>query len=140
MTVHHRKIKQIQLAIDGVNYECQIQTWNLDPGVGEGERMYAQCPDGEFVEEPEAEGTLEVTFWADWRSGGISDFLWTNSGKIAAFTLDHHPDIPEEHVQWNGKLRVVAPPTGGEARTTETHELTFQVIGDVTDGYGRVAA
>lgn len=140
MSVHHRKLKQIQFAIGTINFECQVQTWNLDPGVGEGERMYAQCPQGEFIEEPTPEGTLELTFYADYRSDGISDFLWKNSGTTADFTLDHHPDIPEEHVQWTGRVRLAAPPTGGDARTTETTEVTLQILGDVTDGYGRVAA
>lgn len=140
MSVHHRKLKQIQFSIGAVSYECQVQTWNLDPGVGEGERMYSQCPQGEFIEEPTPEGTLELTFYADWRSDGISDFLMSNSGTSASFTLDHHPDIPDEHVQWNGQVRIAAPPVGGEARTTEMTEVTLQILGDVTDGYGRVAA
>lgn len=138
MSTNHHKLKTIKFSLDGNSFECQIQTWTLNPGLEEGERMYAFCPDGEFFEEPTPEGTLEVTFYADWRSGGVNDFLTLNSGQIADFVLEHMPNDPDQHVQWTGKLRLYAPPAGGEARATETTEMTFQLVGDVSDGYSRV--
>ncbi|MEV7263973.1 hypothetical protein AB0N38_10520 [Micromonospora aurantiaca] len=126
---HHRKVKIIQFAIDAVQFECQVQTWNMANNTDDGERYYTQCPEGEFREEPEPDYALELTFFADWRSDGISDFLTVHDGERVAFQLDHHPDIPAEHVRWSGFLTIKAPSAGGEARTTEMTESTLQVEG-----------
>lgn len=129
MSVHQRRLKLIEFAIGAVQFECQVESWTLDPGISDGDRRYSQCPDGEFIEDTDPEPTLELTFYSDWRSDGISDYLTAHSGEVAAFTLDHHPDIPAEHVTWAGNLMVKAPPVGGDARATEMTEITLQVIG-----------
>lgn len=141
MPTHHRKLgkNSLRLAIGAVNFECQVQTWNYDHGIGEGERMYSFCPaDGGFIEEPAPEPTLEVTFYSDWRSNGITDFLFKNAGSTADFTIDVHPDRASEHVQLSGQLRIAPAPIGGEAQTTETLEVTFQVLEPAT--YTRVGS
>jgi hypothetical protein len=132
--VHHRKIKQIAFALGtdptDVNFECQVASWQLVNNTEDGERFNTQCPDGEFREEADPDYALELTFFADWRSDGISDWLWTHKGERVAFTLDHHPDIEAEHVRWTGFLLVRAPSVGGEARTTEQTEVTLQIEGE----------
>jgi hypothetical protein len=126
---HNRRLKLIEFSIDSVQYECQVKSWKLDPGIEDGDRMYAFCPDGQFVEETDPDPTLDLVFFADWRSAGISRYLTDNSGSEADFVLDHHPDIPAEHVTWTGVLMIKAPPVGGEARETELTEITLQVVG-----------
>ena len=126
---HNRKLKLINFAIDSVSFECQVQTWNLANNTEDGEKFYAFCPDGEFREDAEPDYALELTFYADWRSDGISDFLTAHDQETVDFTLDHHPDIPEEHVRWTGQVKLKAPNVGGDARTTEMTEATLQVIG-----------
>jgi hypothetical protein len=81
----------------------------------------------DFEEETDAEPTLAVTFFADWREDGISDFLWTNRGQVATVSITHHAGLVGEEVQFTGKVRLKAPPVGGEARTTEEQEVTFVV-------------
>ncbi|MFF5992583.1 hypothetical protein [Prauserella flavalba] len=141
MSVHQRRLKQIQFTIGAIPFQCQIQTWNLDPGVQDGDRQYTFCPDGQFVEETDDEPTLELTFFSDWRSNGLSDYLWSHANEVADFVLDHHPDIPGEHVRYTGQVRLKPPPVGGDARATETSEVTLQVIGTLGAGltYERVA-
>lgn len=129
MTVHNRRLKLIEFDIAGVGFECQLKNWNLDPGIDDGDRQYTYCPDGSFIEETDPEATLELEFFSDWRSGGISDYLWANSGTDAAFVLDHHPNIVGEHVRWTGSVKLKASPVGGEARSTEMTEITLQIIG-----------
>lgn len=129
MTVHNRKVKIITFTLDGISYECQVQTWNVANNTEDGERYYAQCPDGEFREDAEPDYALELTFFADWRSDGISDYLWANDLSLVDFQLDHHPDIPAEHVRWSGEVKIKAPNAGGEARTTEMTEVTLQITG-----------
>jgi hypothetical protein len=129
MTIHQRRLKQITLDIGGDTFECQVKTWNLDPGIDDGDRIYSFCPTGEDVEETDPDPTLDLTFFADWRASGISDYLWAHSGEAAAFTLDHHPDIVGEHVRWTGTVKLKAPAVGGEARETEMTEITLQCLG-----------
>jgi hypothetical protein len=129
MAVHNRRLKLIEFAIGATQFECQISSWNLANNSDDGDKQFTFCPDGEFREETDPDYALELTFFSDWRSGGISDFLVENDGTDAAFTLDHHPDIPAEHVTWTGTCRVKAPNVGGDARATESQEVTLQVIG-----------
>lgn len=135
MTVNHRKIKQIQFSVTPesgtpLDFECQIQSWTLTPPQEDGERFYTQCPDGEFVEDTEPTWSLELTFFSDWKLDGISDFLAAHAGELATFTLDHHPDQADEHVQWAGQLKLKCPPIGGAARATEQQTVTMPCIGE----------
>lgn len=125
---HNRRHKQIEFEIGvGNRFECQISNWTLDPGEQDGDYMFTLCPDGEFTEETDPQATLAITYFADWRSGGLSDYLWANRGTVAAVRIRQHPQLVGETVQFAGSLRLKAPPTGGEARSTETQEVTFQV-------------
>lgn len=133
MPVHNRKLIVIEFTLgtgpDQQSFECQVATWNLANNSEDGEKFFTQCPDGEFREEPDPDYALEVTFYSDWRENGISDWLWANDGELVAFQLDHHPDRPAEHVRFAGNLYIKAPNVGGEARTTEQTEVTFQIEG-----------
>ena len=129
MSIHTRKLKVIEFQVGAVEYQCQIKEWKLANNTDDGEKLYAFCPDGETREEAEPDYALEIVFYADWRPDGISTFLVEHDQETAAFTLDHHPDIPAEHVRWAGSLKVKAPTVGGEARTTEMTEITLQCIG-----------
>lgn len=132
MSIHHRRLKLLELSIDAVQFECQLRSWKVNNDTDDGDTVYTFCPDGEDREEVDDAYSLELAFFADWRSGGISDFLWDNDGEVVDFQLDHHPDIPGEHVRWTGQLHVKAPSVGGEARTTEVTEVTLQIIGRPT--------
>lgn len=138
MTIHNRRLKTITFTLGGTSFECQVREWNLDPGEEDGDMLYSFCPTGEDREETDPEPTLEVTFFSDWRSGGISDYLWTNGGQTVGYVLDHHPDIPEEHTRFSGQLKIKRPAVGGEARTTEVSEVTFALVG--LPDYERVPA
>jgi hypothetical protein len=141
MTVHQKRLKLINFTIGGTNFECQLNSWTLDPGVKDGKREYTFCPDGQFIEETDDEPTLKLKFFADYRSAGISDFLWSNPNTTAAFVLDHHPDIVGEHVRWSGSVLVQPAPVGGDARDTEMTEITLMIIGSLSAGtltYARI--
>lgn len=129
MAIHTKRVKTIEFTIGATSFECQVNTWNLDPGIEDGDRLYSQCPEGEAIEETDPESTLECKFFADWRSNGISAFLWENLGETMDFELNHHPGVPGEHVKWTGQLYIKPGPAGGEARTTEFTEVTFQCVG-----------
>jgi hypothetical protein len=134
--VHNRRLKLIEFTLGAAPFECQVKEWNFDPGVKDGEREYTFCPGGEFITETDPEPTLELKFFADWRSGGISDYLTAHSGETAGFVLNHHPNIVGEHVRWTGDVVLKAPKVGGERRSTEMTEVTLLVVGVPT--YERV--
>lgn len=140
MAAHNRRLKQITFTVGGLSFQCQIRTWNLDPGTQDGDRQYTYCPDGAFIEETDDEPTLELTAFSDWRSDGFSDFLWQHANETVDFVLDHHPDIPGEHVRWSGQVQIKPGPVGGDVRTTEVTEVTLPIVGTLGDGltYKRV--
>ena len=142
MATHNRKIKIVTFSLGPTgsadNFECQIQSWNIENNSDDGERYYAQCPDGEFREEAEPDYALALTFFSDWQLDGISDYLWANDGETVSFSLDHHPDVAGEHVRWTGQVKIKAPNVGGESRTTEMTEVTLPIVGKPV--YSRVGA
>lgn len=140
MPAHSQKLKFITFTLNGTQFQCQVSEWQLVNNTDDGEKLYSFCgppeDDGEFREEAEPDFALDLKFFSDWRSNGISDFLWANDQTDAAFVLDHHPTIVGEHVRWSGNVRIKAPTVGGPARTTEMTEVTLPVIGQPT--YARI--
>lgn len=136
MTAHNLKLKIITFTLGGVSFECQLSSWKVVNGSGDGERFYTYCADGEFIEDVEPDYQLELKFFSDWRSNGISDYLQLNDLATAGFVLDHHPDVPAEHVRWSGNCKIKAPDAGGDVRTTEVQEATLKCIGKPT--YARI--
>lgn len=130
MTAHNRKLKNLTLGIGGNEFQIQLREWIMENNTDDAETFYVYVEGQEFAETPEPSYSLNCTFYADWRSAGISDYLWLNKGTNVPFQVDHHPDIPGEHVRWTGTLHVKAPNVGGEVRTTEITEATFQVVGE----------
>lgn len=133
MTIHSRKIKLIEFSLGtdptDIAFECQVQSWNINNNTEDGEKIYSLCPTGEDEEETDPDYTLSITAYADWRSDGLSDFMWKHDGETMAVALHHHPDIPAEHVSWTGQVKIKAPSVGGEARTTEMTEFEIPFIG-----------
>lgn len=129
MPPQHKQLKLITLTVAGQSWEGQIRRWELDPGEQDGDQAYTFSPDGAFTEDTTPEPTLLLEFYADWRANGISDYLWTHRGETAVFVLDHNPDDAASHVRWTGSIVLKAPTAGGEARTNEVGEVTFQCQG-----------
>lgn len=136
MPVHQRRLKEITFDVGGVNFECQVSSWTLTNNTQEGETQYTYCPDGSFVEDTDPQWVLDLRFYSDWRSDGISDYLWNHAGETVSFVLDHHPDIAGEHVRWTGNVKIRQPSVGGDVRTTEVTQVTLSVVGEPT--YERV--
>lgn len=133
MPVHHRRLKLIELEINGNTYECQVQSWEIQNNTDDGERHFTFCPDGEFREDADDDYALQLNFFSDWRKPtGLAHFLTVNDKQWVNFRLDHHPDIPEEHVAWTGRVRCRAPNVGGEVRTEEMTEVTLPIEGKPT--------
>lgn len=129
MTAHNRKLKVITLDVGGTAFEAQVASWTLTNATDDPTLVYVFAEGEEFAEDADPSYTLDVTFFADWRANGISDYLWSHDGQDVTFQLDHHPDIPAEHVRWTGTLHVKAPNVGGDVRTTEQTQVTFQCVG-----------
>jgi len=133
MAIHSRKIKLVEFSLgtdpSDIAFECQLNTWQLNNNTEDGDKIYTLCPTGEDEEETDPDWSIDMTFFADWRSDGISDYLMVHDGETVTLSLNHHPDIPAEHVRWVGQVKIKAPSVGGEARTTEMTETTLNFIG-----------
>jgi hypothetical protein len=126
-----RSLKVIEFTLDSIAFDCQVQTWNVTNNTQRGEKIYSFCRDGtgETREETVPDYVLDLVFWSDWRSEGISDWLWDNDDETVAFQLDHHPYIVGEHVRWTGECIIIAPTVGGEVKTTEKTTVALPCIG-----------
>lgn len=138
---HLRRIKTISFILDGVEYSTQITSWKVSTGDKVGDRVYTQSIAGEghnsTIEETDGTPTLDITFGADFRAAGISDKLWQHHNEIVEYSLDHHPDIPEEHIQFSGLVQLKAPDVGDDSRKTEIQETNMPIIGPIP-AYERV--
>src|SRR5215470_7235250 len=99
MTIHQRRLKVVEFSLGDppTSYECALSSWTVTNNTDDGDKIYTFCPDGQDIEEVDPDYALDLTFYSDWTVNGISDFLTAHDGENAAFVLDHHPDIPEEH-------------------------------------------
>lgn len=129
MTAHNRKLKVITFDLAGTEFQGQCTNWNLNNNTPDGEQFFVFAEGEEFREEADPDWSLTMTFFSDWRSGGISDYLQENDEQQVSFQLDHHPDIVGEHVRWTGSVKIKAPTVGGDVRTTETTTVTLQCVG-----------
>ncbi len=137
MAVNHRKLKLITFFLGGNQYQTQLREWNLNNDTDDPEQFHTYGGEGEsFAEPADASWQLELSFYADWRSDGISDFLTAHDGETLPFVIDHHPDIVGEHTRRGGDVLIKAPSVGGEVRTTELTDTTLAVIG--TPSYERI--
>lgn len=140
MTATHNKLKTILFSLTPdaggtgtpVNFECQLSQWQVQNNTDDPEQRYTFCPDGEFYEDADPSYALSLTFYSDWKADGISDFLWQHHGEVVDFTLDHLPDVADQHVQWTGTCRIKSPNAGGEVRSTESQEVTLAILGTPT--------
>lgn len=135
MSVHENRLKIIQFVLGGTSFDCQVSSWTVSAGIKTGATLYSFCAAGEgnnaFIEQTDGTPTLALKFYSDYRSAGISDYLWLNNMQTVAFTLDHHPDITGEHVQWSGFVQIQAPDAGGDARATEVQSVTLPIVGAI---------
>lgn len=129
MTANHNKLKNSTLSLAGVQFEEQLTDFKLNNDSDDPEQFYTYSPTGAFQEAADDAYSLELKFFADWRAGGISDFLVANDGSTVAFTLSHNTDIVGQYVRWTGSVLIKAPTVGGEVRTTELTETKLGVIG-----------
>lgn len=136
MVAHNRRLDAITFDLDGVQYECQITNWRINPPQNVGDTVYTFCPDGAFVEEVDPDAwTLDLSWVSDWRVNGLNRVLWAAATSAPdeplPFELVSHPTITGEAVSWVGEVIPRAPAAGGEARTTEMSEITLTGVGDV---------
>jgi hypothetical protein len=127
--IHQRRIKLLKVGMGVKQFECQLKSWKINNNTPDGDRIYTACPDGEDVTETDPDYSVDLTFFADWRSDGISDYLVKHDGEKAPFTIEQYPDIPAEHCTWSGTLVCKAPSVGGEVKETEMTEVTLQILG-----------
>ena len=130
MAAINYKLKVATLNLGGTEFQDQITTMQITNDTDDGETFFTfGGDDASFIEAADPSFTLELTAFADWTLGGISDYLWAHDGETVTFQLDHHPDVVGSHVRWAGSVQIKAPGAGGEIRTTETTETTLVIVG-----------
>jgi hypothetical protein len=129
---HARRITTIVMTVDGTDFSTQLQTGVFDPGVTAGDQQFTLSSAGEghnaFYEDTDPKATLAVKGFEDWRSGGLSDFIYSNINAVVDFVFEQNPDIPAEHILVTGSLKIIPHATGGDARTYAMVDCTWPVL------------
>jgi hypothetical protein len=127
-----RRITTISLTVDGTDFSTQINNFVFDPGVTPGDQQFTLSSAGEghnaFFEDTDPKATLAIKAYEDWRSDGLSDFIYSNINAVVDFVLEQNPDIPDEHTLISGSLKIIPHATGGDARAYAQIDATFQVL------------
>jgi hypothetical protein len=130
MGAHNRKLKELVLDIGGTEFQIQCRKAEVQNNTDDGETFFTYGgDDGTFVEPADDSYALDLEFYADYRSNGISDYLWLQDGNTVTFQVTHNPDVPAETVSWSGSLLIKAPNALGDVRTTEITATTLQIVG-----------
>lgn len=114
-----RKLKDTSLTLGGVEFNSQCKNWVLNNDTGDGETKYTFAPDGAFVDPADDAYSIDLQFYADWRSNGISDFLTSRDGQTVTYQIDHLVNFVGERARFNGSVLIKAPSVGGDIRATE---------------------
>jgi len=128
--VLRNRLKVITFTLAAVSYGFQISSWMLNNNTVDGTKTFTYGgAASEFRTETDDDWQLSLKFYSDWRSGGLSDYLMQNTRAVAAFSLEHHPDIAGQHVTWAGNCVLKAPSVGGDVRTIEETSVNLLILG-----------
>jgi hypothetical protein len=133
-TPNHDKIRVLTLDLGGTNFEVQCRKAQIVNNTGDPEIFYTLGDDGDgdsisFSEAADPAYALDLGFYSDWRSAGITDWLWDHDGEVVTFQLDLYPTIPTKHVIFSGSVQVKAPSAGGEVRAQDVTDVTLACQG-----------
>jgi hypothetical protein len=128
MTAHNRKLTQLTLDLGGTEFQIQCRKAEIVNNTDDPELFHTFDPDGSFAEAADPSFALDLEFYSDLRSGGITDFLWDNDGNTVSFEIVHYPHIPAETVTFTGEVLVKAPNIGGEVRATDVTATVLQCV------------
>jgi|SRR5215217_1126943 len=136
MSLNVNRNKNISFTLDGTSVDCQVQSYTFDPGIDDGDVLYSYCSSGanRTVQEVDDNPTLDVTFYADFHTTGVSRFLWEHKGEDVDFELVHLNDKADQKFTVTGVLRARPGPLGGDVRDNDMTETTFQVISYTATG------
>lgn len=137
MAAHSRRTATLTLEIGGIEFQVQCRHALVQDNTGAAEQFLLYGADTDsFYEPAEPSYVLDLEFYADWRPGGISDFLWSNRDSTVAFRLVHHEGLANEAVNWSGSVLLRAPNAVGTVRTTELTVITLPIVGTPTYARG----
>lgn len=133
MPAHNRKIKLSELELDGVDYAAQCTTILLVNNTPDPEVRHTHGgAAASFSEESDPDWTLQLNFYNDYRSAGITRYLLMHDGEEVDFTHGHLADIVGEHIRGTGRVQIKAASFGGEARQTDAGDSNLRVVGKPT--------
>lgn len=102
----------------------------FDPGADVSDAtpvLSGEVAPGDYTEAPTLKGTLIPDFG---NTGSIQEWLYTNKGKTVSFNFTPNSSLASKIT---GQLVVVPAPVGGDVKTSDTVDFTFQVLNyDIT--------
>lgn len=136
MTANNKRLKQLTLVINGVDYACQATDVNVVNNTPDGDKVFTFCADGEFREETDDDWALEVKWVSDWTAGGFNRILEANNGVTVPAIVTFHTDaLGTWSHRETGNVILKAPSKGGTVRTTDMSEQTFLFVGKPVTTY-----
>jgi hypothetical protein len=125
--------KSIRLSIDGAAYECEVTNVTLTPSTTV-QTATALCDDGVIADTGVPSWSLDLDYLVDHNAGSLFRHLVGNVGKVAEFSYEPDP-VNAAGVTYDGEVRILPGPAGGESGSFESGSVSLPVIGTpaVTD-------
>lgn len=113
---------------------CQLTSVALTNNTPKGAKVYTFCAAGGnaglFIEDVDADYTLDIEFRADWAAtNSFANYLETNDLVTVGFTLVIDPGATGRIRTYTGNLVAQAATDGGAARTPQALKVSLQIVG-----------
>lgn len=135
MTINYKKYTTAVIEFGGTtpDYSCQVTTAQILNNTPDGERVFTFCAsgNGEFRETPDAAWAVTLKWISDWTtSTGFNQYIAAHDGQTLSLTVHFdNGDSSGYGRTWTGNVVVKQPSDGGDVRTAETSEVTWNYIG-----------
>lgn len=138
MTIAYRKYKTAVIEFGGTtpDYSFQVTTAQVINNTPDGDRVFTFAADGsgEFRETPDDAWQLALKWVSDWTtSTGFNSYINAHDGQTLAITVHYdNGDSTGFGRTWSGNVVIKQPTDGGDVRTMESSEATWNFIGKPT--------
>jgi hypothetical protein len=113
------------------DFSCQMMALNPANNTPDGDKFYTYCADGSGEGRESADPDWSVTLRGkhDWTPGGISRYLHAQDGEEIELSITFDNAVAGWERTWVGTVTVKSPGDGGDVRSPQEFEVTYQYIG-----------
>ncbi len=133
MTVTARRFKTAIVTFTSpvlADFSCQLMAIQPTNNTPDGDKFYTYCADGtgEGREEVDQDWAITLRGKMDWAAAGLNRYLATNDGETVELVVNFDNGVTGFDRTWTGDVVIKMPGDGGDARSPEEFEVTWNYV------------